>query len=93
MSGQHTPGPWAAFTDRQFDSQVNTNVVAVVPFTKRVFGFVGMDKSNPDILLICQAPEMARLIRERLRQVEAGEVQRTALDDNFAAVLDKAGVE
>lgn len=59
---KHTPKPWAAFTDDS-GSEPHTNIVAVTPSTSCVFSLPGRDKSEADVMLISQAPEMFDLIR------------------------------
>jgi len=57
VSTTHTPGPWSAFTDDS-GATPHTNIVAVNPFTDCVFSLPGHTKDEPNIALVCAAPDM-----------------------------------
>lgn len=88
MAGQHTPGPWAAFTDDS-GSSPRTNIVAVVPRTDCVFSLPGHHKSEPNVRLIAAAPDLVEALKACRSKFEEYALnhyrKRTAEGDEKAA--------
>lgn len=70
MGGEHTPGPWAAFTD-DVGLRPHTNIVAFEGRTQCVFSLPGRDKAEPDVRLIVAAPGLLEALMDTAASLAA----------------------